>query len=89
MNPLETVEAIDAASWRDQKKQRLYLKLAWEIAMLSRQKRIPPLRSLLSAQPSRKLRGKELREKRADFKAMASPKNIALINAAAQKLSKK
>lgn len=53
--------------------------------MLSRQKRIPALRRLLSAKPARPLKGEELVKRRAEFKSMASKSNIDLINRARRK----
>lgn len=72
--------AIESYIWRDERNQKKQLQLAWQIAMLSRQKRIPPLRSLLAAKKARILTGPELQEKRQDFKQMASKINIDRIN---------
>lgn len=85
MTPYETELAIEASEWRSERLQRFNLKLAWDMAMLSRQKRIPSLKSLLSARPTRPLQGAALQKSRSDFKAMASTSNVDLINAAMKK----
>lgn len=48
MTPRETVQVIEAAVWRSELEQRQQLALAWNTAALSRTKRMPSLRSLLS-----------------------------------------
>jgi hypothetical protein len=62
--------------------------MAWEIAMLSRQRTVPSLKSLLSAKSAKPLTGKELEKKRSDFQAMASQSNIDLINRVRSKSKK-
>lgn len=87
LTPKETHLAIDAYLWRSERKQRVNLKLAWDIAMLSRQKRIPALHTLLAARPAKPLTGRELQNRQEEFKAMASPSNLEIINQQMKKVS--
>jgi len=88
MTPRETFAAIDAAVWRDEQQQRQAITAAWLMAKLSRAKRVPSLSSVLSqGRPAKPLRGRELVERRKEFKQLASPANVALINAHMSKLA--
>jgi hypothetical protein len=85
--PQETWAAIDAAVWREQQQQEHDMAMAWLMARLSRAKKIPSLKNLLSrGQASRPLRGAEKIERRDQFKRLATADKLAAINAHAQKL---
>jgi hypothetical protein len=87
LTPRETWAAIDAAVWREQQQEEHDMAMAWLMAKLSRAKKIPSLKSLLSkGQAPRPLRGAEKTERRAQFKKLAAPDKVAAINAHAQKL---
>ncbi len=62
--------AIEACIWRDEKQQRQTIIQAWQTAVLMRAKKIPSLKQLLDPKPARPLRGKELEERRNEFKRM-------------------
>lgn len=75
--------AIEAAMWRDDRRQRQEVALAWRIAALQRAKRLPSLKQLLSSGPAKPLRGKELKRRRQEFKDMKASADKLL-----QKLNK-
>jgi hypothetical protein len=64
--------AIEAALWRAEQQERRDLALAWHAAALSRAKRLPSLKQLLSIRPAKPLAGKELEERRRQHQAMAA-----------------
>jgi len=80
MTPFETFLTIEAEIWRDERAQKLALKQAWQMALLSRVKRIPPLKSLLMERKARALSGPELDQRRKEFKQMTSGLDINAIN---------
>lgn len=81
MTPYETMMSIDAFIWRDERDSKAMIKLAWDIAMLSRQKRIPTLKSLLQKSEAPKaLKGRELRERRNEFKSMTRGLDLDALN---------
>lgn len=69
--PRETCAAIEAAMWRDERRQKQDVALAWRTAALSRQKRLPSLKHLLAAKPAKRLQGKELKKRHAEFREMS------------------
>lgn len=75
----ETYMAIEAALWRDERRQKQDIVLAWRVAALTRAKRLPPLKQLLSTKAARRLSGSELEKRRSEFKTMAAAiKNIKI-----------
>lgn len=68
--PRETCLAIEAAMWRDERRQRQDVALAWRTAALLRAKRLPSLKHLLSSGPARPLAGEELTRRRREFREM-------------------
>lgn len=70
LTPRETFAAIEAAIWRDEQDQKRVVALARSIAVLSRAKRIPSLKQLLSRGPAKPLRGAELERRREEFADM-------------------
>ena len=77
MTPRETYLSIDAAIWRDERRQRLELRQAWATAMLTRAKKIPPFKRLLGSAPSKPLKGAELRQRREEFARMTAKLDLA------------
>lgn len=72
LTPRETYMAIEAALWRDRRRQKQDLSLAWHTAALTRVKRMPSLKSLLTSQTkARRLKGEELRKRRREFREMS------------------
>lgn len=71
---------LDAHLWREEQRrkedeQRLEqeLTLAWLTAALTRTKRLPPLKGLLTAaKPAKPLKGEELEQRRSEFMEMAA-----------------
>lgn len=76
LTPYETLLIIEARAWRNEHDQKLLLKLAWDMAALSRSKRLPKLSLLLKSKPVRPLKGQELIMRRSEFQDMT--KNIDL-----------
>jgi soluble lytic murein transglycosylase-like protein len=76
MTPRETMMAIEAAIWRDERAQKQALSAAWHTAALARVKRLPALAQLFAA-PARKLRGRELEKRRREFAEMSAAKGIS------------
>lgn len=70
MTPRETYMAIEASIWREEYRQKQDAAQAWRIAMLIRAKKLPSLQQLLNPRPANPLRGKELDERRREFRAM-------------------
>ncbi|OGC95315.1 MAG: hypothetical protein A2W25_05205 [candidate division Zixibacteria bacterium RBG_16_53_22] len=62
--------AIEASILRDERQQRQNIIQAWQMAVLMRAKRIPSLKQLLDPKPAKPLRGKELEERRREFRQM-------------------
>lgn len=72
LTPREVYMAIEAAQWRDERRQKQDIALAWRTAALTRVKRMPSLRSLLTSdKPAKKLQGEELRRRREEFRQMS------------------
>jgi len=82
MTPRETFAAIDAASWRMERQQKLMLSTAWHAAAFSRTKRMPSLKKVLGEHKSKRLRGKELERKREDHEAVMRNIDVDSINKA-------
>lgn len=76
LTPFETLLVIEANIWRDEHDQKMLLKHAWDIAALSRSKRLPKLSLLLKSKPVKRLKGQELIMRRSEFQDMT--KNIDL-----------
>jgi hypothetical protein len=74
--PRETYMTIDASIWREEIRQKRDLTMAWQIAALSRAKRMPSLKQLLNTKPARPLVGEELEKRRKEFADMT--KNLDL-----------
>lgn len=70
MTPQETKMVIEASSWNFDQDQKQLAWLAWHVAALSRSKRLPALNRLLSKGESKKLSGKELQDRREEFKKL-------------------
>lgn len=64
--------AIEAAIWRDERNQQMDVIQAWRIARLVRANPIPALKQLLDPRPAKPLHGKELEERRREFKEMTA-----------------
>lgn len=84
MTPRETDAAIEAALWREERAQDYGLQLAWLTAALTRSKRLPSLRNLMT-KPAKPLSGAALKKRRQEFERMASPANLAAVNKQRQK----
>lgn len=67
----ETRLAMEAALWRDERKLKREIALAWRTAALTRAKRLPSLASLLAGKAKR-LTGRELARRRQEFKEMTA-----------------
>jgi len=73
---------IEAYIWRDSRNQKLLVSLAHNIAMLSRQKRIPTLKALFSgsSKAAKPLKGREKKRRRKEFKDMTKNLNLSVLN---------
>lgn len=92
MTPRETKMAIEAAIWRDERQQRQALSLAWHTAALSRAKRLPSLKRLLSTSSgskARPLRGPELRKRRREYEEMAEGVDVEKLAGRLKKIPRK
>jgi hypothetical protein len=76
MTPREALMAIEAAIWRDERRQELDIIQAWSMATLMRAKRIPSLKQLLDTKPAKPLHGKELEKRRQEFANMTKNLNL-------------
>jgi len=77
LTPRETYLAIEAAVWRDERMERHNLSLAWHTAAMTRAKRLPSLKSLVtSTKKSKPLKGSELTERRREFTEMTENLDI-------------
>jgi hypothetical protein len=72
LTPRETYMLIDAHLWRDERKQRQDVALAWRTAALVRAKRMPSLKQLLSTGPAKPLKGKALEKRRQEYREMST-----------------
>lgn len=70
MTPAETFAAIEAYFWRSEIRRKERVSQAWLTAKLIRGKKMPALSALLVDKKARKLSGRELRERRREFKEM-------------------
>jgi hypothetical protein len=84
LTPRETYMAIEAAIWRDERRQKQDVALAWRTAALVRAKRMPSLKQLLAIGPARPLAGKEKEKRRREYKEMSAAADDYL-----QKLNKR
>jgi hypothetical protein len=82
MTPRETFEVIDAANWRSDVDRKRDAWIAWHTAALSRAKRLPPLRRLISAGPAKQLVGKELERRRREHREITESIDVDKINEA-------
>jgi hypothetical protein len=89
MTPVETYMAIEAAIWRDERRQKQDTALAWRMAALMRSKRLPSLKNLLStARPeARPLSGEELERRREEFREMSAAVDLERLGPALEKLA--
>lgn len=71
LTPRETFMAIAAAIWRDEQAQRQQIALAWRTAALTRAKKLPTLKQLLTP-PAKPLAGAELERRRQEFEQMGA-----------------
>jgi hypothetical protein len=76
MTPREAIMAIEAAIWRDERRQELDIVQSWSTATLIRAKRIPSLKQLLNTKPAKPLHGKELEKRQREFKDMTANVDI-------------
>ena len=89
MTPRETYAVIAATNWQERQRERQQVSSAWLTASLSRSKRIPRLKVLLAQQSRpKRLSGKQLQERRQEFKEIATPEKIERINAAIRKAAR-
>lgn len=72
LTPRETYRAIEASIWRDEQTQRQQIAQAWRTAALTRAKKMPTLKQLLTTGPAKPLVGKELQRRRKEFEEMTS-----------------
>lgn len=70
--------SIEAALWRDQRRQKLDKVLAWRIAGLMRTKRLPSLKQML-AEPAKPLKGAELERRRREYKEMTAAVDLSAL----------
>ena len=68
--PAETAATLEAAVWREGRQRERDLALAWHVAMLERQKRLPTLQRLLHPPESRPLKGAEREKRRKEFEEL-------------------
>jgi hypothetical protein len=61
---------VDASIWREEIRQKQKLTMAWQIAALTRAKRMPSFKQLLNMKPARPLYGDELERRRKEFADM-------------------
>lgn len=72
MTPRETMQTIEAATWRLEQEQRERAWLAWHVAALSRAKKLPPLGRLLKSPEAKDLSGDELERRQEEFESMTA-----------------
>jgi len=88
MTPVETYMAIEAAIWRDERRQKQDTALAWRMAALMRSKHLPSLKNLLStASAARPLSGDELERRRGEFREMSAAVDLERLGPALEKLA--
>ena len=63
--------AIEAALWRDERRQERQMRAAWYTAALTRAKKLPSLKQFMTP-AARPLKGKELVERRKEFRQMSA-----------------
>ena len=80
LTPAETIATIEAANWRQDQDQRRDLALAWHIAAMTRTRKIPSLRQLLTPQDARKLEGAELEQRRKEHAEMVANLDLGRLN---------
>jgi hypothetical protein len=85
MTPRETYAVIRATGWRIELEQRRDVVQAWQTASLSRAKRLPSLRRLLSPGKSQALHGDELERRRRERDEMLERINVDKINEAVKR----
>ena len=73
LTPRETLVAMEAAVWRGKQTQVRELSLAWHIAALTRNKRMPGLRKLLAPLlPASKAKKQPIEKRREEFDELKS-----------------
>jgi hypothetical protein len=75
LTPRETYMVIEAAIWRNERRQQELMALAWNTAALTRAKRMPRLRTLLASRsgPATEEEMQALREKHRQLKKRFEP----------------
>ena len=89
--PYEIFIAIDAFVWNVDRENKRDAWLAWNIAALTRAKRLPPLKRFLKGKPgkAKQLEGKELDQRRLEHQEIMAKIDIKKINKAKQKKVKR
>jgi hypothetical protein len=77
MTPIETRMSIEAALWRDERRQLQDMAHARLTAILTRAKRIPSLKQMMAIKEARPLRGAELEKRRQEFKDMTANLDVS------------
>lgn len=79
----ETLMAIDAAIWDERRRQKQNLSVAWHMAAMSRAKRLPSLKRVLSSTETtvkaRPLKGAELRKRRKEYRELTAEVDVGLL----------
>ena len=71
LTPRELAATFEAALWRQEQERRRDTVLAWQMAALSRAKRLPSLKSLLAPAKSKALTDAEQAKHREEFAEMS------------------
>ena len=90
--PREVHAVIEAFTWNVERKNKSDAWVVWHIAALSRAKRLPPLKRLMSSgKPgkSKRLEGKELDQRRLEHQEIMAKIDMTKINEAKQKKVKR
>ena len=70
MTPHETVLALIAAAWREQRQREWDARMTWNTAAMVRTKLLPSLKRFLGKDKARPLQGAELAKREAEFAAL-------------------
>jgi hypothetical protein len=81
LTPRETWQAIEAAIWRDRRAQERETRLAWLMATLSRAKKIPSLKRLLTEKKTaQRLKPDEAAKRRKEYREMVKAVDFDKLN---------
>ena len=80
MTPAETFLSLEAALWREERRQRAEVTAAWLTAKLSRAKRIPALKILLADSRPQKSSPAELAQRGQEFREMTNNLDLTALN---------